>query len=55
MTEFNVKFYDKVDGTEPAKDFILELSVKMKSKMLRVINILEVNGPELREPYSKHY
>ena len=54
MTEFNVKFYDKVDGTEPAKDFILELSVKMKSKMLRVINILEVNGPELREPYSKH-
>ena len=52
--EFEIKFYDEADGTEPAKDFILELPPKMMAKVLRIINMLETNGSELREPYSKH-
>ena len=53
-SRFKVEFYDKTNGTKPAKDFITGLSPKMRAKMLRVISVLEVNGSELREPYSKH-
>jgi len=52
--EFEIQFYGKEDGAKPAKDFILDLSPKMRAKMLRVIGMLETNGSELREPYSKH-
>lgn len=40
-------FYDKADGTEPAKDFILSLDKKMRAKMLRTISLLADNGPDL--------
>jgi len=53
-SDFDVKFYDKADGTKPAKDFVLELPPKMRAKVLRVIDMLETNGSDLREPYSKH-
>ena len=54
MQEFEVKFYDKADGTKPAKAFIADLPPKMKAKMLRLVDMLETNGSELQEPYSKH-
>ncbi|MBE6839382.1 MAG: type II toxin-antitoxin system RelE/ParE family toxin [Ruminococcus sp.] len=54
MDEFEVIFYQKSDGSEPAKEFIDSLDTKMKAKMLRTISILQTNGYELREPYSKH-
>lgn len=53
MNEFEIIFYDKEDGTEPAKEFILSLDKKMRTKMLRTIEMLQNNGYELREPYSK--
>ena len=53
MHEYEVIFYEKADGTEPAKEFLLGLDVKMRAKMLRTIALLQNNGPELREPYSK--
>lgn len=53
MQEFDVIFYDKEDGTEPAKEFILSLDKKMRAKMLRTVELLLHNGPELREPCSK--
>ena len=53
MDEFEIIFYDKEDGTEPAKEFILSLDKKMRTKMLRTIEMLQNNGYELREPYSK--
>lgn len=53
MQDFEVIFYDKEDGTEPAKEFILSLDKKMRAKMLRTVELLSNNGPELREPYSK--
>lgn len=53
MQEYEVLFYDKADGSEPAKEFILGLDPKMRAKMLRTVELLAVNGPELREPASK--
>lgn len=53
MDNFEVIFYNKEDGTEPAKEFILSLDTKMRAKMLRTVEFLQNNGPELREPYSK--
>ena len=54
MEEFEVIFYDHPNGSEPAKEFILSLDNKMKAKMLRTIKLLQTNGYELRESYSKH-
>ena len=52
--DFEILFYDKEDDAQPAMDFISGLPPKMRTKMLRVIDMLEINGPELRAPYSKH-
>jgi len=52
--KFDIRFYDKKDGTKPAKDFIAKLSPKMKAKVIRAVGMLKNNGSELREPYSKH-
>jgi len=52
--EFDVEFYGKADGTKPAGDFITGLAPKMRAKMLRVVDFLAANGPDLRDPYSKH-
>lgn len=54
LETFEIIFYDRVDGEEPAKDFLKSLDIKMRAKMLRTISILQNNGYELREPYSKH-
>ena len=54
MKEFEIVFYDKPDGTEPALDFIKSLDNKMQARLLRIIQLLSENGTELREPYSKH-
>lgn len=53
MQEFELLFYDKEDGTEPAKEFLLSLDQKMRAKLLMVADMLASNGSELREPYSK--
>ena len=52
--DFDIVFYDKSDGTEPAKEFILSLEPKMRAKLVRTIELLAVNGPDLRMPYSEH-
>ncbi len=53
MQEFEIIFYEKADGTEPAKDFILSLDTKMRAKMFRTVELLQKNGNGLREPESK--
>lgn len=52
--KFEVEFYEKANGEQPAKEFILSLDKKMRAKLLMIIKVLEDNGYELREPYSKH-
>lgn len=54
MKEFEIIFYDKPDGSEPAKEFLLSLDKKMRAKTVMLIELLSKNGSELREPYSKH-
>ena len=51
---FNAIFYDKPDGTEPAKEFLYSLDVKMRAKMDRTITLIRHGGTTVREPYSKH-
>lgn len=41
------------DGTCPIREFLDSLDNKMRAKLLRTIMLLEQNGNELREPYSK--
>ena len=50
----DVDFYELPDGTEPVRIFLDSLNQKMRAKMFREIDLLAVNGPELREPHSKH-
>lgn len=54
MDEFEIIFYDKPNGEEPAKDFIMSLDDKMRAKIVSLIEMLANNGYALREPYSKH-
>lgn len=53
MEYFKVVFYDREDGTEPVKDFILSLDKKMRAKVMKELKMLSLNGADLREPYSK--
>jgi phage-related protein len=54
MPKFEIEFYEKDNGSQPAKEFLLSLDAKMRAKMMSAITILADNGYELREPYSKH-
>ena len=49
-----VEFYETTDGDKPAKDFLISLDNKMRAKMASMISLLQENGYNLREPYSKH-
>ncbi len=40
MTDFEIVFYDKPDGTEPAKEFLLSTDVKMRARLAQIINLL---------------
>ncbi len=50
---FEVEFYD-CGGKEPVKDFILAQDNKMQAKIFHNLELLELYGNALREPYSKH-
>ena len=52
--KYQVVFYEKENGTFPAEEYINALDIKMSAKIYRILGMLETNGPELREPYSKH-
>ena len=54
MARFEAEFYERENGEQPAREFLLSLDKKMHAKMLMIIGVLQDNGYELREPYSKH-
>lgn len=54
MQHFEVDFYKTPDGFCPIEEFLDSLEMKMQAKALRAVLLLEQNGNELREPYSKH-
>lgn len=51
--DFEIAFYEKPDGTKPAAEFLRSLDTKMRTKMVRTIQLLQNLGFDLREPYSK--
>ncbi len=53
LSKFEIKFYHKENGTCPFVDFLSSLDLKMRARVLRMLMLLEQNGNELREPYSK--
>jgi len=50
---FSVEYYEKSVGSFPAEEFILAQDVKMRAKLFKLLELLESEGNELREPYSK--
>lgn len=53
MTEFEVIFYEEKNGDCPVEEFMNSLDVKMRAKMVGLLELLEEKGNQLREPYSK--
>ena len=53
MAAFEVMFYEKENGYCPVEEFITSLDVKMRAKMVGLLELLEEKGNQLREPYSK--
>ncbi len=51
--QYSAIFYEMKDGRQPAKEFLLSLDYDMRAKMVRLLELLQKNGPALREPYSK--
>lgn len=47
-------FYRKDKGDIPVEKFLSSLQPKLLAKTLRTIDLLEQNGNQLREPYSKY-
>ena len=54
MDEYQVLFFRTENGVLPAEEFINSLDNKISAKIYRILKMLEKNGPELREPYSRH-
>lgn len=48
-----IRFYQTKDGSEPAIDFLDSLDNKMRAKMIRAIELLEIHGSRLRFPVSE--
>jgi phage-related protein len=53
MAYFEVVFYEKENGDCPVEEFMNSLDVKMRAKMIGLLELLEEKGNQLREPYSK--
>lgn len=51
--KFEIELYE-YNNKEPVKDFILEQDIKMQAKIFHNLELLELEGNFLREPYSKH-
>ena len=49
----SVEFFERSDGSEPAREFLDSLEPKLMAKMFREIDLLEANGSELRMPHSR--
>ena len=49
-----IEFYRKPDGSEPVVEFLDSLDRKMRAKMVRAIDLLEIHGTALRLPVSEN-
>ena len=51
---FCVEYYELENGTCTVEEFILKQDNKMQAKIFKNLELLEIRGNELREPFSKH-
>lgn len=51
----NVIFYQKEDGTAPAKEFLKGLDPKMRAKVARTVNQLITAGHSLPSDFKKSW
>lgn len=51
---FTVEFYYTSDGNSPIEEFLSSLDIKMRAKIVSLMEILEEKGTALRMPYSEH-
>ena len=51
--DWQVEYYTKENGRIPVMDYLLTLDVKMRAKAFHEIELLEIHGSKLREPYVK--
>lgn len=49
---YEVKFYTKPSGESPIKDFLLELDIKARAKIIKYLEMLQQQGPDLKRPYA---
>lgn len=54
MQNFEIEYFEKNDNTRPAEEFILSEDFKLQAKIFRILELLELKGNELREPYSSY-
>jgi len=54
LNNFEVIFYEKENGVQPAKEFLLNLDIKMSVKVTYILQKIERSSSELKEPLSKH-
>ena len=54
MPQFTVEFFEEINGEKPVEKFMMVLDVKMRAKLVGLLQILQEKGNLLREPYSKH-
>ena len=53
LEPLNIIFYEKEDGTKPAKEFIDSTDEKMHAKIDILLDMLSIRGRWLRMPYSR--
>ncbi len=54
MANFEIGFYETVDGRYPAEEFIDSQDMKMQAKIYREIDLLTEKGNALRMPHSEY-
>lgn len=51
---FTVEFYYTSDGNSPIEEFLSSLDIKMRAKIVSLMEVLEEKGTALRMAYSEH-
>lgn len=54
MDRFDIDFFKLDNGDCPVREYLDSINVKLRAKMLRTIELLELNGNQLSMPYSEH-
>ncbi len=49
---YSVVFYESEKGDKPIEEFLDSLDVKMRVKVISMMELLEEKGAELRSPYT---